>query len=419
MALCEKSRVRARVHALRVAKSWQVQGIRGFADVSSERAFCGTQRQAASGVSRVRRCAVERSGRLRACRACGVCGAVPWGLLVGVSHVWRCAMRIAAGRVAWVALCHGDCCWACRVGGAVPWGLLLGVSRGWRCAMGIAAGRVAGAALCHGDCCWVCCGCGAVLWGLLVGVSRGWRRVLTIAAGVSRGCAMGIAAGRVAGAALCYGDCWWACRVGGALSWGLLTRASSGWRRVFGIADQGLVAVLVRSRRSGEPKRPILKGRASTESSFLGFGPGPGGPKRLLFHFWALVRVRAFERSKNGSFLKAALVQNRHFLALGRVRALERPGYCRIVIFEPLALVPACQVMSRHVTSRRVASCHVMSCHVMSCHVMSCHVMSRRVVSCRVVSCRVMSSQDASRHVTSRHVMSCHVMSCHVRCHIT
>ena len=30
------------------------------------------------------------------------------------------------------------------------------------------------------------------------------------------------------------------------MSWGLLTRASSGWRRVFGIADQGLVAVLVR-----------------------------------------------------------------------------------------------------------------------------------------------------------------------------
>ena len=31
------------------------------------------------------------------------------------------------------------------------------------------------------------------------------------------------------------------------MSLGLLTRASSGWRRVFGIADQGLVAVLVRS----------------------------------------------------------------------------------------------------------------------------------------------------------------------------
>ena len=56
-------------------------------------------------------------------------------------------------------------------------------------------------------------------------------------------CLMGIAAGRVAGAALCHGDCYWACRVGGAVPWGLLTRASSGWRRVFGIADQGLVWV--------------------------------------------------------------------------------------------------------------------------------------------------------------------------------
>ena len=124
-------------------------------------------------------------------------GAVPWGLLVGVSHVWRCAMMIATGRVAWVALCHGDCYWACRVGGAVPWGLLLGVSRRWRCAMGIAA-RVGG----------------AVPWGLLLGVSRGWRRVL------------GIAGGRVAWVAPCLGDCWWACRVGGAVSLGLLTRAS-------------------------------------------------------------------------------------------------------------------------------------------------------------------------------------------------
>ena len=128
----------------------------------------------------------------RACRACGVCGAVPWGLLLGVSRGcwcamgiaggrsrgWRCAKRIAGGRVACVALCHGDCYWACRVGGAVPWGLLLGVSRGWRCAVGIAAG--VGAAVCHGDCCWACRGCGGVHGGL-VGVSRGWRRVLGIA----------------------------------------------------------------------------------------------------------------------------------------------------------------------------------------------------------------------------------------------
>ena len=89
-------------------------------------------------------------------------------------------MGIAAGRVgrvAWVALCHGDCCWACRVGGAVPWGLLLGVSRGRRCAMGIAAGRVAGAVLCHGDCCWACRVGGAVSLGLLTRALSGWRRV--------------------------------------------------------------------------------------------------------------------------------------------------------------------------------------------------------------------------------------------------
>ena len=48
---------------------------------------------------------------------------------------------------------------------------------------------------------------------------------------------------------------------------------------------------------------------ACTESSFLGFGPGAG--------------VREVQ---NGSFLKAALVQNRHFWALVRVRAFERLG---------------------------------------------------------------------------------------------
>ena len=76
---------------------------------------------------------------------------------------------------------------------------------------------------------------------LLIRASCGWR------------CAMGIAGGRVA----------W----GGAVSWGLLTQPLSGWRRVLGIAG---------SQRSGEPKGLILKGRACTESKFLGFGPGPG-----------------------------------------------------------------------------------------------------------------------------------------------
>ena len=62
-------------------------------------------------------------------------------------------------------------------------------------------------------------------------------------------------AARVARAALCHGDCCWACRLGAAVPWGLLrrlggavslglvTRASSGWRRVIGIADEGVVWV--------------------------------------------------------------------------------------------------------------------------------------------------------------------------------
>ena len=139
--------------------------------------------------------------------ACCVGGAVPCGLLVCVSRGWRCAMGIAGVRVAWVALCHGECWRACRVGGAVPWGLLVCVSRGWRCAMGIAGVRVAWVALCHGDCWW----------------SRGWR------------CAMRIAGVRVAWAALCHGDCWWACRVGGARPWGLLLGVSRGGAVAWGL----------------------------------------------------------------------------------------------------------------------------------------------------------------------------------------
>ena len=109
-------------------------------------------------------------------------------------------MRIAGVRVAWVALCHADGWCACRVGGAVPCGLLVCASRGWRCAMRIAGVRVAWVALCHADC-WCA------------------RRVV----------------------ALYHADCWCARRVGGAVSLGLLTRAWSGWRRVIGIGDQGVV----------------------------------------------------------------------------------------------------------------------------------------------------------------------------------
>ena len=62
---------------------------------------------------------------------------------------------------------------------------------------------------------------------------------------------MGIAARRVAWVAACHGDCCsagrvgggWACRVGGAVFWGLLLGVSRGRRGVLGIADQGVVWV--------------------------------------------------------------------------------------------------------------------------------------------------------------------------------
>ena len=77
------------------------------------------------------------------------------------------------------------------------------------------------------------------------------------------------------------------------MSWGLLTKPWSGWRRA---STDSSGASTGGSRRSGEPKRFIFKGRACTESSFLDFGTGPG-----------------FGEVQNGSFIKAALVQNRHF----------------------------------------------------------------------------------------------------------
>ena len=92
------------------------------------------------------------------------------------------------------------------------------------------------------------------------------------------------------------------------------------------------------SRRSGEPKREgflvrvraqkrfLFTSSACTESSFLGFGTGPG---------------------------------------VGEARN-----------FDSLALAPACQVTSRRIVSCRIMTYPVMSCHVMSCRVMSCHVMS-------------------------------------------
>ena len=62
-------------------------------------------------------------------------------------------------------------------------------------------------------------------WGLLVGVSRGWRRVL------------GIADQGLVWVAPCLRDC---CGLGGAVSLGLVRRASCGWRRVFRLAHRGV-----------------------------------------------------------------------------------------------------------------------------------------------------------------------------------
>ena len=103
-------------------------------------------------------------------------------------------------------------------GAGNPWicGCGLGADVSWNAAAGC-VGRVACAALCRGT---------------------QWQAV-----GMGLGRVMGIAGGRVPRVALCHGDGWWACRVGGAVLWELLGSASSGWRRVLQIADQGLVWV--------------------------------------------------------------------------------------------------------------------------------------------------------------------------------
>ena len=120
VAPCDKSRVRARVGRCEIVAGagnpW-ICGCELGADVSWN--------AAAGCVGRVVRSALCRGTQWQA-------------VTMGVGRV---------ARVARAALCHGDCCWACRLGAAVPWGLLLDVSRGWRCAMGIAAGRLA-----WGDC---------------------------------------------------------------------------------------------------------------------------------------------------------------------------------------------------------------------------------------------------------------------------
>ena len=120
-------------------------------------------------------------------------------------------------------------------------GLLTRAWCGWRqvawvalCRGDLRLGRVASVACvapCLGDCWWACRVGGAVSLGLLTTAWSGRRRVL------------GIADTAFVWVAPCLGDCWWACRVGGAVSLGLLTTAWSGRRRVLGIADTAFVWV--------------------------------------------------------------------------------------------------------------------------------------------------------------------------------
>ena len=53
--------------------------------------------------------AVPWGSASRARRVCGVCGAVPCGLLLGGSRGCRCALGIADQGVVWVAQCVRDC----------------------------------------------------------------------------------------------------------------------------------------------------------------------------------------------------------------------------------------------------------------------------------------------------------------------
>ena len=108
------------------------------------------------------------------------------------ARVGRCEIVAGAGNP-WIC--------GCELGAPVSWNALAGC-----------VGRVAHAALCRGT---------------------QWQAVTM---GVGR-------VAHVACVALCHGDCWAARPLGGAVSWGLLTRASSGWRRIIRIGEQGLVWV--------------------------------------------------------------------------------------------------------------------------------------------------------------------------------
>ena len=154
-----------------------------------------------------------------------------WGLL---TRAWS---GIGDQGIVWVALCHGDC----ALGTAVSLGLLTRASSGWRCVIRTSASSGRRRVLWIAD--------KAVVWVapcskrlIFKGRACTESPFLGFGAGVRR-CAMGVAGGRVAWVPLCHGDCWAARPLGGAVSWGLLTRAWSGWRRVIRIGEQGVVWV--------------------------------------------------------------------------------------------------------------------------------------------------------------------------------
>ena len=95
----------------------------------------------------------------------------------------------------------------------------------------------------------------------------------------------------------------------GAVSLALLIRASSGWRCVIGIGGQGVVWVALCRSGTGM-SRGVVRGvvvlvRVAVAARVVRVVAG-------LVRVVAVVRVRVLA-GQNVSFLKAGLVQNRHF----------------------------------------------------------------------------------------------------------
>ena len=93
VALCDKSRVRARVGRCEIVAG------------AGNPWICGCELGAGFSGNAAAGC-VGRVGRAALCRG------TQWqAVTMGVGRVARAARA---------ALCHGDCCWACRLGAAVP-----------------------------------------------------------------------------------------------------------------------------------------------------------------------------------------------------------------------------------------------------------------------------------------------------------